>query len=231
MKTIKRLIITLSLTVVIASGFIMILNTPVATIANTQKTPKPKEVIMTLFWIGEESGPDNDYISNKSTAWVTHAEKRYGGFDNPKEREGFFPKGFIPLENPFYFALPYNDLNDDGSPKENRNLIPWFDPESTSVSQIKGSWIKITYMDTVCYAQWADVGPNETDDIEYVFGNQPPKNQFGVKAGLDVSPAVWTYFNLKTNPVVTWEFVDFEDVPPGPWKDPQRITSNTVYWE
>jgi hypothetical protein len=43
------------------------------------------------------------------------------------------------------------------------------------------------------------VGPFEVDDFDYVFGATPnPRNTFDVKAGLDVSPAVWHYLGMTT---------------------------------
>ena len=36
-------------------------------------------------------------------------------------------------------------------------------------------------------------------------------------AGLDVSPAVRDYLGLKANDVTDWRFVDFNEVPRGPW--------------
>jgi hypothetical protein len=36
-------------------------------------------------------------------------------------------------------------------------------------------------------------------------------------AGLDVSPAVRDYLGLKETDVTEWKFVDFSEVPRGPW--------------
>ena len=65
----------------------------------------------------------------------------------------------------------------------------------------------------VCYAQWEDVGPERNDHAEYVFGDERPQG-----AGIDVSPAVGEYLSVdKGDNVVSWRFVDDEDVRPGPW--------------
>jgi hypothetical protein len=37
-------------------------------------------------------------------------ELGYGGIDDPVRRKGYEPAGFKPLENPFYAALPYGDM-------------------------------------------------------------------------------------------------------------------------
>ena len=36
-------------------------------------------------------------------------------------------------------------------------------------------------------------------------------------AGLDVSPAVRDFLGLTGMDVTSWRFVDFPDIPPGPW--------------
>jgi hypothetical protein len=50
-----------------------------------------------------------------------------------------------------------------------------------------------------------------------VFGNERPKANLNRGAGLDVSPAVRDYLGLQETDVTDWRFVDFSEVPPGPW--------------
>jgi hypothetical protein len=50
-----------------------------------------------------------------------------------------------------------------------------------------------------------------------VFGNERPKPNLNKGAGLDVSPAVRDYLGLKQTDVTDWRFVDFSEVPRGPW--------------
>ena len=57
------------------------------------------------------------------------------------------------------------------------------------------------------------------DDVAYVFGNSAPKNKVNKRAGLDVSPAVRDYLKLSDIDVVAWRFVEFSEVPDGPWKE------------
>ena len=156
--------------------------------------------------------------------------ENYGGVDTPNSRSFNHPTKFIPNENPFYFALPYNDFNYDSSKKEDiLSLIPWASKsDDPSKSICKNRWIKITKADKVAYAQWEDVGPFEEDDKEYVFGTKLPKNSINNHAGLDVSPAVKNYLNLKDIDTVMWEFVDDKDVPNGPWK--KIVTTRNVNW-
>jgi len=50
-----------------------------------------------------------------------------------------------------------------------------------------------------------------------VFGDERPKPNLNKGAGLDVSPAVRDYLGLKETDVTDWQFVEFSEVPRGPW--------------
>jgi hypothetical protein len=55
--------------------------------------------------------------------------------------------------------------------------------------------------------------------FDWVFGSAlRPKNQFGKKAGLDVSPALATCLHLNGDEMTEWRLVDEEEVPDGPWR-------------
>ena len=187
-------------------------------------------IIVTFFWVGEESSTDNGFIHNIASAWDATWMDSYGGEDTPYDRDGYYPTGFTPNENPFYYALPYNDLYWNGKPKENRiSVIPWATEDDNPKETIcKNRWIKIAKDDKVAYAQWEDVGPFESDDVDYVFGNSAPLNNEIAGAGLDVSPAVRDYLELNDVDSVDWEFIDEKDIPAGPWKD--IITTTNVNW-
>ena len=60
-------------------------------------------------------------------------------------------------------------------------------------------------------------GAFRTDHWQYVFGNERPKPNLNKGAGLDVSPAVRDYLGLQETDVTEWKFVDFSEVPRGPW--------------
>jgi len=192
--------------------------------------PIHKNITATYFFVGELPSKNNKFISNVVSAWDDIWMWHYGGVDNPKDRICFYPRKFIPKENPFYVALPYNDLYPNGKVKPSQKKIPWY-KGYTGTSIVKNRWVKIIkhYKNgktKVCYAQWEDAGPNEYDDFDYVFGNKRPKNTFNAKAGIDVSPAVKDYLGLKDIDKVDWQFVDFKDVPDGPWK--KIITTTPV---
>ncbi len=214
-------------------------NTPPDTNVNTNSVlpensqyPLHKNISTTYFWAGEEAGKDNKNISNLPSAWDDDWTKHFGGIDDPKKRNGFFPAGFTPKENPFYFALPYNDFDDNGDHKKNAiTLAGWVAGKKWGAdeSMCKNQWIKITNNGKTAYAQWEDVGPFGEDDSAYVFGNIAPKSKTNETAGLDVSPAVHDFLALGDIDKVDWQFIDETQVPDGPWK--KVVTTSQVYWK
>lgn len=174
-------------------------------------------IIATVFWAGEGADNSNDYIHNRSSAWVGDWVKSFGGIDNPEDRCDYRPCSFVPNENTFYFALPFSDYNDSGiKPNEELSLIPWYAGEVRSNESIlKNRWIEIIYGEKKAYAQWEDVGPFAENDFGYVFGTNRPSES---RAGIDLSPATADYLGVDGRGVVNWRFVEYEDVPDGPWK-------------
>ena len=182
-------------------------------------------IITTVFWVGETSDASNGYIPNAQSAWDGQWQAHYGGVDDDSHRNGFYPAAFTPKENPFYFALPYNDLTEKGNRKSSAGNCPNSSVASlANYSWCKNSWLAIKHGSKIVYAQWQDVGPFEEDDTAYVFGKAAPKNKQGEKAGLDVSPATRDYLGLEDISTCDWAFVSFNQVPDGPWK--QIITTS-----
>ena len=189
-------------------------------------------ITVTFFWVGEDANEENGYIKNLHSAWDDRWMEHYGGVDDPDNRSGYSPAGFTPLENPFYFALPYNDFGAGGKRKGSAyedvfwaNDQEWGELES----MCKNQWIKITKGDMIAYAQWEDAGPFGENDANYVFGDSPPRNLLNQRAGLDVSPAVRDFLGLGDIDIADWQFVDAEEVQDGPWKE--IITTSQIYWE
>lgn len=182
-------------------------------------------IITTVFWVGEDAGSDNGFISNTPSAWDEQWMQHFGGVDTPNNRNGYLPAAFRPKENPFYFALPYNDLDANGNRRSNASLCP--NRNSGPYSWCKNAWIAIKKDNKVAYAQWEDVGPFYEDDANYVFGKSAPKNKQNASAGLDVSPAVYDYLGLSDVDRASWTFVSASQVPSGPWK--QIITTSRGY--
>jgi hypothetical protein len=180
-----------------------------------------RNVFATVFWVGE-AATQNNPVPNTKSAWDQNWQASFGGYDDPVRREGFAPAGFSPLQNPFYIALPYNDLGKDGRHRpEASQVIPWFweSYRGDSVSVCKGRWVAIHRGGKVCYAQWEDVGPFEVDHFEYVFGKESPRENRNLGAGIDLSPAVRDFLGLRGTERVEWRFVENHEVPAGPWKD------------
>ena len=191
--------------------------------------PWKKDIVTTVFWIGETPTANNP-VPNHASSWDAAWAKNYGGYDDPRpsQRENYIPVNFTPRQNPFYCALPYNDKAREGHRPEAPKVVPWFKEayQGPGVSVCKGRWIAIHKGNRTVYAQWEDAGPFRTDHWEYVFGNERPKPNLNRGAGLDVSPAVRDYLGLQDTDVTDWKFVEFSEVPPGPWA---RLGNNNTF--
>jgi len=178
--------------------------------------PWRRNIVTTVFWIGENGGAAT---RNIQSSWDIRWSEAFGGTDHPEKREGYRPSGFNPKQNPFYIALPYNDIGARNVLKpEAGRVIPWFRRtyRNAHTSVIKGRWVAIRKGSVVCYAQWEDSGPTRTDDFAYVFHGSPPAG--GIDApGLDVSPAVRDFLKLSGRDRTDWRFVETSEVPDGPW--------------
>jgi hypothetical protein len=184
------------------------------------------QIVTTVFWIGEQAAGNNP-VPNFSSSWDLNWEQSYGGYDNPNpgsRNRNFAPVNFVPRQNPFYIALPYNDVTHGTTKPEAKVVIPWFRDAVASGQWSEGQsvchnrWIAIrNSAGKVCYAQWGDCGPFRTDHWQYVFGNEKPKPNLNQGAGLDVSPAVRDYLQLGSTDVTDWKFVEVTEVPNGPW--------------
>jgi hypothetical protein len=185
-----------------------------------ERYPWKKSIVTTVFWIGEQPSGNNP-VPNRTSSWDKNWTKNYGGFDdpNPARRSHYIPVKFTPRQNPFYCALPYNDKAHTGHRPEAPRVVPWFKEayQGPAVSTCKGRWVAISKGNRTVYAQWEDAGPFRTDHWQYVFGNERPKPNLNKGAGLDVSPAVRDYLGLNETDVTDWKFVEFREVPRGPW--------------
>lgn len=184
--------------------------------------PWKSNIVTTVFWVGE-SASQNNPVHNRSSSWDADWSINYGGYDdpNPRGRSGYIPAKFVPRQNPFYVALPYNDVTRGTTKPEARQVIPWFNRvfEREGKSVCRDRWVAIrNRYGKVCYAQWSDCGPFRTDHWQYVFGNERPKPNLNKGAGLDVSPAVRDFLGMSPTDVTDWKFVEVSDVPGGPWR-------------
>jgi hypothetical protein len=192
----------------------------VGALGSSMRYPWKRGIVTTVFWVGELPTRNNP-VSNLKSSWDVDWRDSFGGFDdpNPLSRRGFLPKTFVPRQNPFYVALPYNDITRGATKPEAPKVIPWFRTAYVKPGQsvCKGRWIAIRKGNRVAYAQWEDCGPFRTDHWQYVFGNARPLPNLNKGAGLDVSPAVRDYLGISGMDVTDWRFVDFREVPYGPW--------------
>lgn len=185
-----------------------------------ERFPWKRNIVTTVFWIGEQPSGNNP-VPNQTSSWDKEWTKNYGGFDDPNRahRSNYLPVKFTPRQNPFYCALPYNDKAHTGHRPEAPRVVPWFNEayQGPAVSTCKDRWVAIHKGNRTVYAQWEDAGPFRTDHWQYVFGNERPKPNLNKGAGLDVSPAVRDYLGLNETDVTDWRFVEFSEVPRGPW--------------
>ncbi|MES2923590.1 MAG: hypothetical protein V4819_18690 [Verrucomicrobiota bacterium] len=190
--------------------------------------PWKLQVTCTIFWIGEQPS-DRNPTPNTKSSWDQQWTANFGGFDDPDPANRlanhttgeFRPKNFVPKLNPFYIALPYNDVIGSTIHKpEAARVIPWFSRVNPEPGQTvcKGRWVQIYNGSRSCYAQWEDCGPWTTDDWEFVFGTKPPKTTQNGAAGIDLSPAIRDYLGMRSGQKVHWRFVEAGQVPYGPWK-------------
>ena len=169
-----------------------------------------------LFWIGE-FGDDSE------SAWDSNWIANYGGIDRPDDRKDpprYEPADFIPKENSFYVALPYNDMQNGEMKADRDSIVPWSTEKDNPYRSIcKNRWVKITSNSGAsAYAQWEDVGPSGDNDVKYVFEQSNPSGADSF--GLAISPAVRDYLKLNENEEVNWKFAEEESVDiSGPWFD------------
>ena len=179
--------------------------------------PWKSSIVTTVFWIGEGSTPISA-ATNKQSAWDMQWVHHNGGSDDQNDMNGYAAAEHASLLNPFYVALPFNDL---AYPEKTERWLPdgWYKPTHRGEkpeSACQGRWLEIkSRTGRYCFAQWEDVGPVVTDDAEYVFGPERPNAMQG--RGLDVSPAVAKYLGFDSTALTSWRFVDDDDVLPGMW--------------
>ena len=204
-------------------------------------------IASTTFWVGEIFDPDasdgSQMISTYDRDWFAH----YGGCDGVAsaacgtERRtaanGYFPLHMMPKENPFYLDLPFDDVNNPAAYSRRAQVIPWAnDPgyaghaNDQEFSYMKNRWVQITKGAHTCYGQIEDAGPGQYNDADYVFGTAKPQNHRYGGAGMDVSPALNGCLGFADvngdNDQVDWRFVEFHEVPAGPWRT--LITTSQV---
>src|SRR3712207_9104648 len=84
-------------------------------------------IVTTVFWIGEQPTQNNP-VPNTKSSWDANWTENYGGYDTPdaSQRRNFISVSFVPRQNPFYVALPYNDVTRGPFKPEAGLVIPRF---------------------------------------------------------------------------------------------------------
>ena len=206
----------------------VLMPTTASPLSTTERFPWKRNIVTTIFWVGESAAVNNP-VHNYSSSWDVNWATTFGGYDNPDPkgrktdlRTGEFRAAhFVPQLNPFYFALPYNDVSGGHHKPEASKVIPWFREtvQKDGQSVLEDRWIVVkNRFGKECYAQWADCGPFRTDHWQYVFGSERPKPNLNKGAGLDVSPAVRDFLGISSTDVTDWRFVEWREVPQGPWR-------------
>ena len=81
---------------------------PTAPVIGFGRYPWHRNIMTTIFWIGERPTARNPVPNNRS-AWDANWARNYGGYDNPDTRyrdlRTYAPRGFFPRQNPFYLSL------------------------------------------------------------------------------------------------------------------------------
>ena len=230
----------------IVAGAILLVGVVAITLAlwptGGTRYPKHTGVVATTFWVGELFDPTasdgSQAVSTYDSDWLAS----YGGCDGvlrsgsceTEQRSadnGYFPRQMTPRENPFYLDLPFDDVNNEAAFRMRGTVIPWAGDspysehrDDRSVSLMKNRWVMIQANGQTCYGQIQDAGPGVYDDAGYVFGDDDrrPANHRYNNAGMDVSPALNGCLHFRDvngdNDVVDWRFVDFSEVPQGPWR-------------
>lgn len=204
--------------------------------------PWKTNILAKLFFVGEpidlgiKNSKPRGHSFRSQSVWDKDWIGNYGGVDDPDpgKRRGYIPLAFVPRQNPFYVALPYNDVGEGATKPEAPRVIPWFRAAFVRAgrSVCKGRWVVIRHRGREAYAQWEDCGPFRTDHWQYVFANRRPLPEgdnepaSAIKIGLSsidsgpgicVSPAVRDYLGLDGTALCDWRFVEFREVPRGPW--------------
>ena len=167
---------------------------------STTLGPWKTDITATTFCVGEPPTPNDpgNLASAWDSKWIATSKS----------------------QNPFYVALPYNDVAGGHTKPEARSIIPWFKQAFVRDGQsvLKDRWIAIRKGSRVCYAQWEDVGPFQVDHWQYVFGKERPRPNVNRDAGIDLSPAVSNYLRVSGMDQCDWKFVEAKGIPQGPWK-------------
>src|SRR5260370_24225233 len=109
------------------------LNTEHSASATGERYPWKRNIVTTVFWIGERPSGNNP-VPNRRSSWDKDWTRNYGGFYDPKPAHpsNYMPGKITPPQNPFYCALPYNHKAAKGHPPAAPPPVPWLKEDSRS---------------------------------------------------------------------------------------------------
>src|SRR2546423_3925712 len=86
------------------------LNTEHSASATGERYPWKKNIVTTIFWIGERPSRNNP-VPNRRSSWDKDWSRSYGGFDDPKtaHRRNYVSVKVMPPPEPLFFVPPHND--------------------------------------------------------------------------------------------------------------------------
>jgi hypothetical protein len=234
----------------LAASLGLVLSTQGAADAVDREYPWHRDIVATVFWVGEVFDSSAIDGSQVVSAYDSNWMNNYGGCDGvlaggtcqtePRDASnGYFPRNMTPRQNPFYLDLPFDDINNDEAFARRGAVIPWAnDPgyagraQDRGFSFMKNRWVQMEKGGHVCYGQIQDAGPGEYNDAAYVFGadNRRPANSRFNGAGMDVSPALAGCLGFQhlngSQEQVNWRFIEEQNVPNGPWR--KIVTTSPV---
>src|SRR5437870_13582526 len=102
------------------------LNTEPSASATGERYPWKKNIVTTVFWIGERPSGNNP-VPNRRSSWDKDWTRNYGGFDDPNHahRSNYISVKFTSRQNPVYSAIPYNENAVNGYGPESLPVTPW----------------------------------------------------------------------------------------------------------
>src|SRR5258707_15893457 len=85
------------------------LNTEHSASATGERYPWKKNIVTTVFWIGEQPSGNNP-VPNRKSSWDKYWTRNYGGFFDPKpaHRRNYISLKITPRPKTFFFAPPHN---------------------------------------------------------------------------------------------------------------------------
>ena len=147
----------------------------------------------------------------------------YGGFDNPdpSRRHDYIPVIYVPRQNPFYCALPYNDVSHGQFKPEAPMVVPWFrqayvrtgafglqGPLGRDPPRQPGLLRAMGRLRTFPHRSLPIRFPERAAETE----PEPRRRSRCLAGGARLS-------RPRPTDVTDWQFVEVRDVPPGPWRN------------